>query len=79
MMLYQDVRIEEIKKEYEQADYTAWLNGAYVLRAIQTAISPKKVKYFEQPFSYEGEREELSEEEKFLLWVEEFNHRFHSK
>lgn len=75
LTIYQDAYIQNKEEEYKSADYRAWLEGAYILRSIQCALSPKKIKYYEKPFTAE-EKSTLSDEEKFLLWVEEFNRRF---
>lgn len=75
MAIYQKEYIKSKEEEYKFADYRAWLEGAYILRSVQSALSPKKIKYFEKPFGTQ-EEEALSEEEKFLLWVEAYNQKF---
>nr|WP_238725263.1 hypothetical protein [Diplocloster agilis]MBU9745736.1 hypothetical protein [Diplocloster agilis] len=57
-------------------DYTAWLHGAYILNAVQSALNPKKVKYPKSPINVKEKETPLSETEKFKLWVMEFNKRF---
>lgn len=76
LAVYQNEYIQERDNEYKFADYRAWLQGAYILRAIQSALSPKKIKYFEKPMGTEEEKETLTEEERFRLWVEAFNRQF---
>lgn len=71
MDIYQQ---EYIKKQKEQAklmDYMAWLSGSYIINAVQTALMPKKARYPQSPRSQEFP--ELSGEERFKEWVQEFN------
>lgn len=68
-----------MKKSQEQIrliDYTSWLNGLYIVNAVQTAFNPKKAKYPKTPMFQEEEKKSLSQEEQFLLWVDEFNKRY---
>ncbi|WP_343248257.1 hypothetical protein [Diplocloster hominis] len=57
-------------------DYSAWLNGAYIVNAVQTALSPRKVKYSKMPLHTSKQDTPINDAEKFKLWAAEFNRRF---
>ncbi len=63
-------------QEAELHDYSAWLNGYYVMCAIQAAMLPKKVKYPQFPITKQSREEEMSGEDKFKLWIAKYNQRF---
>lgn len=70
---------EAYEKKIQQEDYNAWIQGAYIEAAIGSALS-KKVKYPEKPFSQVSSvKKEISPEEQFLLWIDNFNKRFEEK
>lgn len=64
---------EEEQKNADMIDYSAWLNGRYVMRAIAACID-KKNKYPEAPFGKSTE-EETSDvaAAKFSAWAKRFN------
>ncbi len=76
-------KLEPFRKAYKdklsQEDYNAWRQGAYIKLAVGSILFSKKCKYPENPFSLvdeSGEQKSLSEEEKFILWIDEYNRRF---
>lgn len=75
-MIYQEQHIRHKEEQLQLIDYTGWLNGIYIINAIQTALDPKKAKYYNQPMFEKKEEKSLSQEEKFLLWIDDFNRRF---
>lgn len=78
MYMYQDEYIREKEEHVKMLDISAYFNGLYVRQAISSCIS-KRAKYPEKPFSIVKKEKPLSEEEKFKLWVAEFNKRFEEK
>lgn len=46
--------------------------------AVASALN-KNNKYFDKPISELSEEKQLSDEEKFKLWIAEFNSRFEEK
>lgn len=64
------------KKKLEQEDYNAWLQGGYIRDAIGSCFN-KNYKYPKQPYSMiASEDSGLSDEEKFLIWIDEYNRQF---
>lgn len=53
-------------------DYEAWLHGQYQMASIGAALS-KKCKYPDRPISMRDEQNKISEEDKFILWIDAFN------
>lgn len=76
MSIYQEEYNRRVEEKAKLIDETAWLNGMYVIHAVRTALSPKKAKYPDKPYMQQEKVEPLSEEEKFKLWVADFNKRF---
>lgn len=71
--MYQEVYIKEQEAQREIINYQAWLQGQYQMFAIGAVMS-KKCKYPAEPFDLRQEqKEQLSGEERFKLWVNEFN------
>lgn len=52
-----EIYTEKLKYESQVVEYSAWLNGLYVLRAIGNAFS-KKSKYPKKPFLHDSEEEQ---------------------
>lgn len=76
MNIYQENYIESLKEKEKMMDYEAWLYGQYQAAAISAAMN-KKNKYPRQPVSFQEENsEQLSGEEQFILWIDQFNRRF---
>lgn len=73
--IYQEEYRRRIEEQQRLMDYEAWLRGQYQMASIGAALS-KKCKYPKQPFSMQEKEKGLSEEEQFLLWVDEFNQKF---
>lgn len=71
--MYQDAMRDNIEQQQKIMDYQAWLNGSYIVSAIQVALSPRKCKYPNEPYST---KKKLSGEEQFLDWIEVFNAGF---
>lgn len=78
MYMYQDAYIKEKEEQIKLIDVSAYYNGIYVQQAIASCFD-KKLKYPKKPLSLIEKKKELSGEEKFKLWVEEFNKRFEGK
>lgn len=78
MYVYQDAYIETKKQEMKMLDVSAYYNGLYVQQAIASCFS-KKAKYPKQPLSLAKKEKPLTGEEKFKLWIEEYNRRFDEK
>ncbi|SHE73464.1 hypothetical protein [Lactonifactor longoviformis] len=76
IMIYQEEYIRREKKEADMLDYAAWLNGLYIVNAIQAALFPKKAKYARHAFSLKEEGETMSPEDKFKEWIAAFNKKF---
>lgn len=67
------------KDRLSQEDHYAWRQGAYIKLAVGSILFGRKCKYPENPFSLtagDGEHTGLSDEEKFVLWIDEYNRRF---
>lgn len=77
MGIYQETYIKKLEEQRELINYTAWIQGQYNLTSIGAAMS-KKVKYPQKPFGFKEKNKGLGGEEKFLLWIDEFNRRFES-
>lgn len=75
MNIYQEAYKKSLEEKQQIIDYEAWLHGQYQMASIGASLS-KKCKYPKLPFSMKEEEKGLSEEEQFLLWVDEFNRRF---
>lgn len=75
MNIYQESYKKSLEEKQKVIDYEAWLHGQYQIASIGAALS-KKCKYPDKPVSMKQEEKSLSDEEQFLLWVDEFNRRF---
>ena len=73
MYLYQKAYLQEEQVRF--LDVAAYYQGLYVQMAIASCFS-KRGKYPKRPLSMEPKEEPMSGEEKFRLWVMEFNKRF---
>lgn len=69
---------EEYLNKQKQMDYNLWSLGIYMQSAVASALN-KNNKYFDKPISELLEEKQLSDEEKFKLWIAEFNSRFEEK
>lgn len=79
MQIYQESKQKELEEQSKLMDYSAWLNGVYVAKAIGSCFS-NKVKYPVNPITLQQHPDaDLSETEKFKLWIAEFNSRFDEK
>lgn len=74
MLIYQDEYLKKLEKE----DYNAWTLGLYVRTAIASCFD-KKTEYPNKPFSEKQKEESISPEEKFKMWIAEFNNKFEEK
>ena len=81
LMIYRDEYEKEEQKKVDLIDYTAWLNGLYVLRAIGAAIDNKS-KYPEERFGA-SQKEAVEQSDvasiRFGEWVKAFNKNKASK
>ena len=75
MYMYQDNYIKEKQEQLKLLDVSAYYNGLYVQQAIASCFN-KHTKYPKKPLSLANKEKTLSPEEKFKLWIEEFNRRF---
>jgi hypothetical protein len=78
MEMYQANHIRRNKDEYDKINYTAWLQGSYIVRAVQTALYGKKAKYPDKPYSKSEESdtgEELDIYEVFRRRMRAMNER----
>ena len=75
MYMYQDNYIKEKQEQLKLLDVSAYYNGLYVQQAIASCFN-KHTKYPKKPLSLAKKEKTLSPEEKFKLWIEEFNRRF---
>lgn len=75
MYLDQKAYLQEKEEQVRFLDVAAYYQGLYVQMAIASCFS-KRGKYPKRPLSMEPKEEPMSGEEKFRLWVMEFNKRF---
>lgn len=75
MYAYQDAYMEQKKQEMQMLDAAAYYQGLYVHRAVAACFN-KHTKYPKKPYSLVEKKKTLSPEEKFKLWIAEFNKRF---
>lgn len=75
MYAYQDAYIEQKKQEMQMLDVAAFYNGLYMQQAIASCFN-KRAKYPKKPLSLVEKEKPLSPEEKFKLWISEFNRKF---
>lgn len=61
LLIYKEAKDKEYQERSRVADLSAWMDGAYVLKAIGCVLS-KDAKYPEKPIFF-SEKSELSEEE----------------
>ena len=78
MYMYQEDYIREKEEQVKLLDLLAYYNGLYVRQAVASCFA-KGNKYPQKPLSLMKKEEPLTEEEKFKLWVAEFNRRFKEK
>jgi hypothetical protein len=82
MEIKQKEYLKAIEADYEKIDYTAWINGQYIISSIQTALDPKKAKYPDKPF---GKEENIIQQhpeiqaKKFEDWANVYNKKFEQK
>lgn len=81
---YQEEYEKERQEEADMIDYTAWLHGAYFLRAIN-AVASKNGQYPEKPLR-QDEREKIEDENptktaalNFANYAAAFNKQFEKK
>lgn len=75
MYMYQDTYIKEKEEQIKLMDVAAYYQGLYVHQAIASCFN-KNAKYPKTPYSLVEKEKPLSPEEKFKLWIEEFNRKF---
>lgn len=75
MYAYQNAYIEQKKQEMQMLDVAAYYQGLYVHQAVAACFN-KHTKYPKKPYSLVEKEKPLSPEEKFKLWIEEFNRKF---
>lgn len=57
--MYRKDYIEKLEAEYKKIEYTAWINGQYIMCAIGASMD-RKNKYPENPFLEEKTEEDIS-------------------
>lgn len=75
MQMYQDAHIRNMEEQRDLINYSSWLQGQYNMAAIGAAMS-KKVHYPKKPFMPSQKEDDVSGEERFVMWIQEFNRRF---
>lgn len=78
MYMYQDNFIKEKEEQLKMLDVAAFYQGLYVKQAIASCFD-KRAKYPQKPLSLVERGNTISPEEKFKLWIEEYNRRFDEK
>lgn len=78
MYLYQSEYVREKEEQIKLLDVSAYYNGLYVQQAIASCFS-KKAKYPQKPFSLMPQKKAISKEERFKLWIQEYNRKFDEK
>lgn len=84
LLVYRDEKARQEKKQFQLADLTSWMTGAYVLRAIgqvtKTGSYPEKNIFFEDNSAVnEKTEEEIIAENteiaaiEFAAWADAFN------
>lgn len=85
---WQDAFNDKVEADAVKTDYSAWLNGMYVLMAIAAAIDGKKSPYPEKAFGISRLEQEKAEAQeavdemaaaRFMNWAIEFNKQFAAK
>ncbi len=77
--IYQDSYKKKREEQMELGNWYAWIQGQYQMASIAAAIGGRKQRYPQKPFAIFENGTQISGEEKFLLWVEEYNRRFENK
>jgi len=63
----------------EQANFTAWLQGLYIARAIAANFS-KNVRYYSEPIDFNKQPDDAKAAfERFSIYVEVFNAQFEQR
>ena len=75
MYMYQDNYIKQKEEELKLLDVAAYYQGMYVHQAIASCFN-KQAKYPQRPYSLVEQETPISPEEKFKLWIAEYNKRF---
>lgn len=81
MHIYAKEHEKGMQRQADLLDYSAWLNGAYVFRAINAALS-KNGKYPEEQLSVSGEEKEEDSSVaamRFADWTNAANKAFKGK
>lgn len=77
MNIYQEAYRKDLEERQQVIDYEAWLHGQYQMMSIGAVMS-KKCKYPKRPITMQ-EQSSLGGEERFLLWIDDFNRKFDGK
>lgn len=77
--VYMEAYKQKMDDEGKRINYAAWLQGLYEIKAIGKAMVPNKNKYPQKPLGKDDGGSNFSKEEKFKLWIHEFNRRFEKK
>lgn len=75
MYMYQDNFLKEKEEQIKLLDASAYLNGLYVQQAISSCFN-KKAKFPQKPLSLAEKKKPLSGEDKFKMWIEQYNKKF---
>lgn len=57
MEMYQKDYLEKRDARYEELNYSAWLQGSYIVHAVQNALYGRKAKYPDKPYGKDGNPE----------------------
>lgn len=86
LLIYRDEKEKQEKKQLQMADFTSWMTGAYVLRAIGQVVNknssyPEKHIFFKDNIVDERSEEEIIAENteiasiEFGAWAKAFNNQ----
>lgn len=71
---YQEAFDKKAKLEAKERDTVAWLQGAYVMRAVAAAVNSKN-QYPKAPLAQEEARTQAQKADGFRAYAERFNRR----
>lgn len=86
LLVYRDEKEKQEKKQLQMADFTSWMTGAYVLRAIEQVVNknnsyPEKHIFFKNDIVDNRSEEEIIAENteiasiEFGAWAKAFNNQ----
>ena len=79
LTVYQETFHKQLEEQLELVNWTAWIQGQYHVASIAAALGGRKNKYPKKPFKIFDNEAQMSGEESFLLWIDEYNRKFEKK